>query len=191
MSLATSSNDATLISRIREGDAGAFDELFREYYTELVQTAYRFVRSESAAEDIVQELFFSLWKRRDHLPENIGSVGGYLHRSARNRSLNFLRDQNRIPVDDGELPVHLVAEGLPSDQLDQDDLRKRINQAIDRLPERCRLIFTMSKLEEMSQKEIAKSLDISTKTVENQMTRAYRFLRQWLTVLLLLNGSFW
>lgn len=180
-----------LFSQIREGNAAAFDELFRKYYTELVHTANRFVRSEAEAEDIIQELFFSLWQRREHLSKEITSVGGYLHRSARNRSLNFLRDQNRIPIDDGEMPLNLVADGLPSDQLDQDDLQKRLSTAIDRLPERCRLVFTMSKLEDMSQKEIASSLDISTKTVENQMTRAYRFLRQWLALLILMNGIFW
>lgn len=185
MSKSTESNDAALFARLRAGDAAAFDALFRRYYTELVHTANRFVRSQSEAEDIVQDLFFSLWNRHTSLPEGLTAVGGYLHRSARNRSLNYLRDQNRIPVDDGELPINAVAAGLPSDQLDQQDLAQRINRAIDRLPERCRLVFTMSKLDEMSQKEIAESLDISTKTVENQMTRAYRFLRQWLSFFLL------
>lgn len=184
-------NDVVLISRIREGDASAFDELFRRYYPDLVYTANRFVRSESEAEDIVQELFFSLWKRRSNLPEDLSAVGGYLHRSARNRSLNYLRDQKRIPIDEGEIPADAIAEGLPSDNLDQLDLQQRLHQAIDRLPERCRLVFVMSKLEDMSQKEIADALDISTKTVENQMTRAYRFLREWLSLVLLINGTFW
>lgn len=176
--------DLILISRIRESDNAAFDELFRRHYANLCRTVNRFVRDESQAEDIVQELFFGLWNRRENLPDDLTAVGGYLHRSARNRSLNFLRDQNRIPVDDTDFPEHLAATGLPSDGLDQDDLRTRLHRAIDRLPERCRLVFTMSKIEEMSQKEIADSLKISTKTVENQMTRAYRFLREWLALFL-------
>ena len=184
-------DDVVLISRIRAGDASAFDELFRQYYPDLVYTANRFVRSESEAEDIVQELFFSLWKRRGNLPEDLSAVGGYLHRSVRNRSLNYLRDQKRIPIDEGELPADAVAEGLPSDNLDQLDLQQRLHQAIDRLPERCRLVFVMSKLEDMSHKDIAAALGISTKTVENQMTRAYRFLREWLSLVLLINGTFW
>ena len=183
--------DAALISRIRESDDAAFDELFRRHYAELCRTANRFVRNEAQAEDLVQELFFGLWNRRKELPADLTAVGGYLHRSARNRSLNYLRDQNRIPVDGGELPAHLPAAELPSDGLDRDDLRRRLHRAIDRLPERCRLVFTMSKLDDMSQREIADSLGISPKTVENQMTRAYRFLREWLALLISLSMSAW
>ncbi len=183
--------ETVLFNRLREGDAAAFDALFRMFYAELVVTANRFLRNQEEAEDLVQDLFFRLWSNRENLPENLSSVNGYLHRSARNRSLNVLRDQNRIPVDDEEISPNLAAGGLPSDGLTQDDLRQRINQAIDRLPERCRLVFTMSKLEEMSQREIAESLGISVKTVENQMTRAYRFLRKWLALLYLFCGPFW
>lgn len=182
-------SDQNLVSRIREGEAAALDELFRRYYTELCRTAHRFVRDEAEAEDIIQELFFGLWKRRAALPADLTAVSGYLHRAARNRSLNFLRDQKRIPVSDGEVPETIAAAGLPTDGLEQDDLRGRLHRAIDRLPERCRLVFTMSKIDEMSQREIAEALEISPKTVENQMTRAYRFLREWLAVgLLLVSG---
>lgn len=183
-------SDADLFARLREGNAGAFDELFRRHYTDLCQTALRFVRNEAEAEDLIQELFYGLWKRRAGLPDDVTAVGGYLHRSARNRCLNYLRDQKRIPVSDGELPDTLVASGLPSDSLEQDDLRHRLHRAIDSLPERCRLVFTMSKLDDMTRKEVAEALNISPKTVENQMTRAYRFLRQWLTILVL-TGGFW
>lgn len=191
MALSPSITDLELVSRIRENDDAAFDELFRRHYADLCRTAIRFVRDEAQSEDLIQELFFSLWQRRAKLPEDLTAVGGYLHRSARNRCLNFLRDQNRIPVDDGELPLNAPAVGLPSDDLEQDDLKNRLHRAIDRLPERCRLVFTMSKVDEMSRKEVADALGISPKTVENQMTRAYRFLREWLSLFLLLSGSFW
>jgi RNA polymerase sigma-70 factor (ECF subfamily) len=110
-------------------------------------------------------------------------VGPYLRRSTRNRSLNYLRDRNRIPLDDGELP-ELASNGVeqPGAALENDELRQRLHEAIDRLPERCRLVFVMSKVEEMSHREIAEGLGISVKTVENQMTRAYKFLRQWLAL---------
>lgn len=183
-------NDQQLFVRLRAGDAAALDELFRRYYTELCQTANRFVRSEDQAEDIVQELFLGLWKRHAALPDDLTAVGGYLHRAARNRSLNFLRDQKRIPISEDEIPLTVAADGLPTDALEQDDLRTRLHRAIDHLPERCRLVFTMSKLDEMTQREVADALDISPKTVENQMTRAYRFLRDWLAITLLLLASF-
>jgi len=162
------------------------DELFRRYYVDLCQVANRLVRNEQQAEDLVQDLFVSLWEKRGGLPKDLTAVGAYLRRSARNRSLNFLRDQKRIPVSDGELPENLVDANSPTKGLEQSELRQRINGAIDQLPDRCRMVFVMSKLEDMSHRDIADSLDISTKTVENQMTRAYRFLRQWLAFLLII-----
>ena len=108
--------------------AAALDELFRRHYVDLCRIANRFVRNESQAEDIVQELFVSLWEKRDTLPQ-LDSVAPYLRRSARNRSLNFLRDQKRLPVTDGEVPETLAA---PSDTsgLERRELRARITGAI-------------------------------------------------------------
>jgi len=177
--------DEQLLTRLKAGEPSALDALFRRYYADLCRLANRYVRNEAHAEDIIQELFVSVWEKRGSLPEGLTSIGGYLNRAARNRSLNFLRDQNRIPVDDGEVPETIPSGGQASDDLEQDDLRQRINNAIDRLPERCRLVFTMSKLDDMSNREIAEALEISPKTVENQMTRAYRFLREWLSAWLL------
>ena len=175
--------DEQLISRLRKGEAGALDELFRRYYVQLCRISARYVSDENQAEDIIQEFFASIWEKRSTLP-HLESVGPYLRRSARNRSLNYLRDQKRLPVDDGEIPETVPAATVPS-AMETQELRARINTAISRLPERCRMVFMMSKLDDMSHREIAQSLDISTKTVENQMTRAYRFLRQWLALLYL------
>jgi len=182
-------SDQDLFARLRAGEAPALDELFRRHYAELCRAALRFVNNEQEAEDIVQELFVSLWEKRDRGKDDVGTVGPYLRRAVRNRSLNYLRDRKRIPVDDGEVPLTLAATGFADDGLEQDELSVRINRAIDRLPERCRLVFVMSKMEEMSQKEIAAALEISIKTVENQMTRAYRFLREWLAMVLLISGT--
>ncbi|OAV45660.1 RNA polymerase sigma-70 factor [Lewinella sp. 4G2] len=179
--------DIQLFQRLAAGESQALDALFRQYYVELCQVANRFVQRESTAEDIVQDFFVSLWEKRATLnaPDNVGS---YLRRSIRNRSLNYLRDQKRIPVDDGEVPETIAAQAIGNKEEEGMGLKTRINQAINQLPERCRLVFTMSKLEEMSHREIAQRLDISTKTVENQMTRAYRYLRQWLALLCVLNA---
>ena len=183
MSLPPTASDTDLFTALRGGDDRALEELFRRYYAPLCRVALRFVTETAAAEDIVQELFASLWARREALPDTPPAVGPYLRRSTRNRSLNYLRDRNRIPLDDGELP-ELASNGVeqPGAALENDELRQRLHEAIDRLPERCRLVFVMSKVEEMSHREIAEGLGISVKTVENQMTRAYKFLRQWLAL---------
>jgi len=172
--------DPQLFTRLRAGESGALDELFRRYYVDLCRISLRFVNNEQEAEDIIQELFVSIWEKRSSQREDLEAVGAYLRRAARNRSLNYLRDRSRIPVDDGEVPVTIDSGYLADDALNQEELRNHIHRAIDALPERCRLVFVMSKLEDMPHKEIAEALDISPKTVENQMTRAYRYLRDWL-----------
>ncbi len=182
----SSATDTELFAQLRQGQSTALDELFRRYYVDLCRVAIRLVRDAAASEDIVQEVFTRLWTKRSKLPGEAQAVGPYLRRSVRNRSLNYLRDRKRIPVDDGELPESADTAPPPSASLEQEELRTRIHAAIDRLPERCRLVFVMSKVEEMSQREIADQLEISVKTVENQMTRAYKFLREWLGVLILL-----
>lgn len=185
MSNLPNETDLELFMRLRTGESAALDELFRRYYVDLCRVALRFVKNEQEAEDIVQELFVSIWEKRDTQRDDLGAVGAYLRRAARNRSLNFLRDRRRIPVDDGEVPVTIASGELADDSLNQDELRGRIHRAIDALPERCRLVFVMSKIEDMSHKEIAAALDISPKTVENQMTRAYRYLRDGLGIIAL------
>ncbi len=175
-----------LFTRLREGEASALDELFRRYYTDLCRVALRIVNNEQEAEEIIQELFVSIWEKRESQRDDLGSPEAYLRRAARNRSLNYLRDRKRIPVDDVEVPITIAAAEHADDALEQGELRDKIHGAIDALPERCRLVFVMSKIEDMSHKEIAGALDISPKTVENQMTRAYRYLRQWLGVVMLI-----
>jgi RNA polymerase sigma-70 factor (ECF subfamily) len=181
-------SDKDLIIQLRAGESTALDELFRRHYVDLCRMALRFVNDEQEAEDIVQNLFVALWEKRATQQGDLGAVGPYLRRAVRNRSLNYLRDRKRIPVDDGDIPETLPAKDFADDELTQDELRNRIHSAIDALPERCRLVFVMSKLEDMSHKEIAGALEISPKTVENQMTRAYRFLREWLSLILLIGG---
>lgn len=177
----TSATDSDLFGALRRGEPAALDELFRRHYVNLCRVALRLVLDEATAEDIVQEVFAGLWTKRNQLPANTDSVGPYLRRAVRNRSLNYLRDRKRIPIDDAELPeTPIGAEAQPGAALERAELKQRIHRAIDRLPERCRLIFVMSRIEQMTHREIADGLGISTKTVENQMTRAYRFLRQWL-----------
>ena len=193
MSVSATDTDTELFDALRTGEAAALDELFRRYYVSLCRTAIRLVRDESTAEDIVQEFFALMWTKRSGLPANTTAVGSYLRTSVRNRSLNYLRDRKRIPVGDAELPeVPADRAQQPGAGLEKEELQQRINDAIDRLPERCRLIFVMSKIEDMSHRDIADGLDISVKTVENQMTRAYKFLREYLSLfvplILLCNG---
>ncbi len=142
------------------------------------QAALRIIPDENTAEDLAQEVFFELWKRKQVLNINT-SIQAYLRRAVVNKALNYLRDNRLIPVEEDQM---INAPGLRTDMdhtaLETRELGELIRQSIDRLPERCRLVFTLSRYEEFSYQEIADKMGISVKTVENQMTKALRALRE-------------
>ncbi|NJO87238.1 MAG: RNA polymerase sigma-70 factor [Lewinella sp.] len=147
----------------------------------------RITKEESIAEDLIQELFYKLWQKRFALPE-VEAVGAYLRRSARNKALNYLRDQSRKPnfLSEGLALTSATPNNEASAALELRELEAQVDAAVDALPERCRLVYVLARFEGMSHFEIAKALSISTKTVENQMGRAYSFLRKSLQIFLLL-----
>lgn len=158
-----------------EGEA-VMELIFRRHYSQVCRAVYRIIPQAETAEDIAQEVFLELWKRRDHLKIST-SLTAYLRRAAVNRALNYLRDQKIKWSDDAELPA--LSDGSPdtSEKLEIAELQRMVDQYIDQLPEKCRLVFVLSRFESLSHAEIAAQLDISQKTVENQMTKALRFLR--------------
>lgn len=129
------------------------------------------------AEDLAQEVFFELWRRRDSL--NIKtSLKAYLRKTARNKTLNYIRDQ-KLKFDTNEPPTEIVSTLVNINQeIEEKELKSIIHTAIDNLPEKCGIIFSLSRFEEMSYKEIASQLNISVKTVENQISKALKSLRK-------------
>jgi RNA polymerase sigma-70 factor (ECF subfamily) len=164
------------LERVRSGDEAAFEALFRAFAPGLCALATRYVASRAVAEELVQDLFLDLWTRRTHLVVD-RSVASYLQTAMRHRALNHLRHERRVvaPLPDGERvdEPDATAPG-ESELLDALELQ----DAIEHLPARCRLIFTLSRQQDMSYGEIAASLGLSIKTVETQMGRALRALRE-------------
>ena len=168
--------DQEIIDLIKANAAEGMEELFRRYYRYVAKSVYRIIPDATTAEDVTQEVFYELWRKRDRI--NITtSVSAYLRRSAVNRALNHLRKRKMLQ-DDIEHHHHLKTDDLSAQRtLEYEEVEKQIQDAIDRLPNRCRLVFTLSRYEEKSYKEIAADLDISVKTVENQISKALRILR--------------
>jgi RNA polymerase sigma-70 factor, ECF subfamily len=169
-------------ARIRAGDERAFEALFRALAPGLCVAVVRYVGSRAVAEELVQELFFELWAGRSTLAIE-GSISGYLFTAARHRALNHLRRERRIvpdPDDAFRASAADPAAATESELLDALELQ----DAIDHLPARCRLIFTLSRRQDMTYGEIASSLGLSIKTVETQMGRALKSLRDRLRHLL-------
>lgn len=150
------------------------EAIYKSSFPYLRASAFRILRDVELAEDMVQEVMLRLWQQ-DSL-SHIGYLGPYLHRAVINRSLNKLREAIRFG-DEEALKTIPSTGGEP--RSDEDDLlQARLRRAMDRLPERCRLVFVFSRFEQLSNREIAGLLDISVKTVENQMTKALRILRE-------------
>jgi RNA polymerase sigma-70 factor (ECF subfamily) len=169
--------EQNLLRELGRGEQSALDSLFRLHYAYLCRAVYRVLPDSHRAEDLVQEVFLDLWRKRDRLQIN-QSVRAYLRRAAVNKTLNFIRDQKLAVADESQLPYDLrTDEAGAQQQLQVAELQAEIDQAIQGLPERCRIIFGLSRFEDMSNQAIADALGISVKTVENQMTKALRLLK--------------
>lgn len=153
-----------------------FETLFKSHFKELHSYANTLVRDELVAEEIVQNLFFKLWEKKENLNIHT-SLRAYLYRSTYNESLNYLRHQKvKLKYQQhSEYTMKDKADNL--NQLEAKELERKLHSALNRLPEACRTIFQMSRFEDLKYREIADKLNISIKTVENQMGKALRTLR--------------
>jgi RNA polymerase sigma-70 factor (ECF subfamily) len=173
-----SRGDAELVRRIRGGDERALEEVFRTHYAGMCLFVRRFVHAPDVAEELVQDVFFKLWAKRDGLSD-IDALKTYLFRAARNTALNHLRrrklEQN-WEEREGQRGEPVTSGGTDDDTT-SDEVQRAVSAAIARLPERCREIFLMSREGGLTYGEIAAALGISIKTVETQMGRALKSLR--------------
>jgi len=159
-------------------DASAFELFFRENYHLACLTAYRYLKDEQMAEDVVQETFFILWGKRFRLTVE-RDLKQYLLFSVRNRCLNHLqRNRTFSLLDDAQLPE--VTEDTFEDE-SREELAVRIARAIEELPAQCRKIFLLAYQHQLTYSQIAASLNLSKNTVKTQMGIAYRMLRDKLS----------
>jgi len=166
--------DETLLTSLLEDDEDAFKQIYKRYASGLYAAAYNLFRDKPLCEDLIQELFADLWIKRKKL--NIKSLKPYLYTSVKNRALMAMRS-GRTMLNETALEK-LIADYATDDRLNIRELNDVLNKSIDSLPDKCRQIFRLSRNEHLSNKEIAERLNISVKTVENQMTIALRRLRE-------------
>ena len=170
----------SLFDRVRDDDYEAFQIIFRVSYRRLCAYARQMVCSPELAEEIVDDVFCSLWQNRKKI-HIASSFYSYLNTSIRNRSLDCLRKLKRekiLQLDKAErVPC---GQSIATESLVYEELRVQIERAVTRLPEQCRIIFRMSREQDLSYKEIACRLNISVKTVDTQIGRALRSVRQFM-----------
>ncbi len=166
-----------ILALLKADDPATVKQLFYEFYPFLCNTIYRILKDKAIAEDLAQDTFFKFWDKRQSIDIQL-SLKAYLRRMAVNEALYYIRKNKKFQKDrDIELIDLGVATETVEEQLLQRELESKIALAIHSLPPRCQEIFRLSRFEALSYKEIAAKLDISIKTVENQMGKALKILR--------------
>ncbi len=155
-----------------------FESLFKTHYKALHAYAFTILKDELAAEEIVQNQFLKLWEKRENLVIHT-SLKAFMYRSVYHDSLNYIKHQ-KVKLKYQQHSAYSMKNESghsPSSKLQVKELEERLHAALNRLPEGCRTVFQMSRFEELKYREIADKLNISIKTVENQMGKALKTLR--------------
>ena len=182
-----------ILSLLKADDERGINMLFSTYFGPLCQVAFRIVQNQQAAKDVVQDVFVRLWTNRERLHIQT-SMLGYLKQSVTNASIDTQRrayEAKKVRWDSGQGPGGGLQEATiqtatapVEDDVEAQETAALVDRAIGQLPERCRLIFILSRREGLSYKQIAEKLEISPKTVENQMSKALKMLRHALATVL-------
>ena len=171
--------DSLAIKKIRDGDISEFEKLFRHYYHQLQRFSYRFVCDLQIAEDIVQDVFLSMWMNRKKLDPD-KNIKTYLYTVVRNRSLNYMRHlkvEQQYRIDNIESSND---KNSPDEVIKYEEFQTAIENSINELPLKCRIIFCMNRFDKLKYSEIAEIQKISVKTVETHMSHALKHLKKQL-----------
>lgn len=169
-----SPEEEKLWKRIQQKDGQVFEQFYKEHYRFFFLASCKYLGDPGLAEEVVNDVFMRVWEDSASL-EIKTSLKFYLHRAVVNRSLNELdRLKREMKRQRSFLPG--TGETPETREMEEDELRIRLYEAIDQLPEQCRKVFKMSRFEKLKQQEIADHLGISIKTVKNHITHALKIL---------------
>lgn len=172
--------ESELVERIKNGDERAFKEIFYRYKDKLFSYCCRFTKSETMAEEIVQDVLLKIWTTRERLNPEL-SFSNYLYTITRNYSLNFLKKAASDAALRNRLFYHFDETRCePEETLIYNDLNRIAQKAIALLPPRRRQIYEMSRDNSLNYEDIANQLGVSKNTVRNQLVQARKFIRNYL-----------
>lgn len=170
---------------IEDINSTSFSDLYQNYFPKLIRFAREYVVSEEDAENIVQDTFLFLWENQERF-QSVRNLNAFLYTLIKNRCIDFLRvkvseaKRNEKVQDRFEREFQLKLDSLSYidvDHLSEEDVEKLIDEALNSLPEKCRQIFMLSRIDGLKYKEIAERLGVSVNTIENQISIALRKLR--------------
>ncbi len=168
--------DFVFVEKLKNGDNNAYTLLMNDYYKNLCGYANLFTKDPSKSEDIVQNVFVKIWIYRKKIDPNI-SIKKYLYKSVYNEFIDQYR-KNKSVISLEEKYLKVIDTIIDDNSLDIEKLMMNVNREIDKLPEKCKRVFILNKKEGLTHNEIAEYLQISTKTVESHITRAFKILNQ-------------
>jgi len=154
----------------------SFEVLFKTYFKPLCGFAGKYIPELADSKGVVHEVFVSLWEKFDQLPTDT-NYRSYLFTSVRNRCLNYIRDRKKHIALENVSQREVARYEVP---LEGEELERKIDEALDKLPEKCRMVFEYNRMEGLKYAEIASRMQISIKTVEAQMSKALSILREQL-----------
>ena len=173
--------DSEILLAIRQGNERVYETIFRKHYQALCNYACGILKDMDDAEEVVQSIFLKFWEQRESIEINV-SLKSYLYRAVHNTCLNRLKHL-KIQETYRQYVGDYLEETFDSatEIMDKNELENRISNALEKLPEQCRIIFKMSRFEELKYQEIADKLGLSIKTIENQIGKALRIMRMELS----------
>lgn len=182
MRLLSNLDDEELLILLKEDHESALAGIYKRYWNKLYVSAHAVLKDGQACEDIIQEIFLKLWLNRGviHIQTSLSS---YLYASVRYAVYRQIKT-GRVREDIFDHIFERIQSGSDYDNIEYKELSMQITTLVDRLPEKCRAIYKLSREQHLSHKQIASQLNISTKTVENHLTKALSFLRISLSQLL-------
>lgn len=166
-----------LISRIEQDDYSSFNRLFIRYYASLCSYVTTIINDSSASEDIVQNLFIKLWSDRKKIAI-YRNIEHYLFKAAKNSALNYLRSETNRKKTMEKLTVFDCPD--ETEYTTQEEFLQKLEECINQLPERSKEVLVLNRFEELKQKEIAEKLNISVKTIKNQIWKSLKYLKSCL-----------
>jgi RNA polymerase sigma-70 factor (ECF subfamily) len=170
-------NDTAIILWLDELNETGFEKIFKAHFKSLHRYAYNIIRDSASAEDIVQNVFYKLWKKMGGLKFS-GSITAYLYKSVYHESVNYLKHQKIRRTHQLHISWQMKSQAdRDSKKVMRGELEEKLHIALNELPEQCRTIFQLSRFGELRYHDIADRLGISIKTVENQMGKALKLLR--------------
>lgn len=167
--------DKDLLVLIKNGHEHAWELVYRKYWQQLYSSALAVLKDQQMCEDIIQDIFMKLWTNRDRLRIEV-SIPAYLQTCVRHEVYRKLRS-GRVDEDIFDEVYEKIVAALDCNDIEYKEMNSQINIIVERLPEKCRLVYRLSREEYLSNKQISEKLNISIKTVENHMTKALCFLK--------------